>query len=147
MSFKVISHRGNVKGPNREKENKPNNILEVIKLGYDVEIDVWYINNEWFLGHDTPDYFINLSFLQNNKLWCHAKNINALYEMNKNNIRCFWHQDDDVTLTSDGFMWTYPGKKLTKNSICVMPEAGNNSLAEIKKAAGVCSDYPERFAF
>ena len=40
MSFKVISHSGNVKGPNREKENKPNNILEVIKLGYDVEIDV-----------------------------------------------------------------------------------------------------------
>jgi hypothetical protein len=23
-------------------------------------------------------------------------------------IHCFWHQDDDVALTSRGFVWKYP---------------------------------------
>ena len=52
-------------------------------------------------------------------------------------IHCFWHQEDDVTLTSKGFMWTYPGKPLTDKSICVLPEK-NNQIP--KKALGICSD-------
>jgi hypothetical protein len=34
-----------------------------------------------------------------------------------NNIHCFWHQKDDFTITSQGFIWTYPGKPVCKNSI------------------------------
>ena len=32
-------------------------------------------------------------------------------------IHCFRHQEDDVTLTSRGYMWTYPGKPLTEKQI------------------------------
>ena len=46
------------------------------------------------------------------KIWFHAKNIEAFYELLKLNIVCFWHQNDDVTLTSNGYIWTYPGKQL-----------------------------------
>ena len=56
--------------------------------------------------------------------------------MLEDNIHCFWHQEDDVTLTSEGYMWTYPGKELTTNSIAVLPEE------EIEvEVAGICSDY------
>ena len=53
-------------------------------------------------------------------------------------IHCFWHQEDDVTLTSCGFMWTYPGQKLTNKSICVLPEKSNDSFND---CLGICSDY------
>jgi|TARA_B100000959_G_C14826137_1_gene559891 hypothetical protein len=62
----------------------------------------------------------------------------ALNKMLKQDIHCFWHQKDDVTLTSKGYMWTYPGKLLTDNSITVLPEI-NNDIP--KKCLGICSDY------
>lgn len=55
----------------------------------------------------------------------------------------FWHQEDDVTITSIGYFWTYPGKQLTKNSIAVMPET--KDFIEINNAYGICSDYIEKY--
>jgi hypothetical protein len=141
--MKLICHRGNIDKKIVEEENKPEKILFCISQGYDVEIDVWSIENKYFLGHDKPDYEINNSFLLENKnnLWCHAKNLNALYDMLKlNQLNCFWHQNDDYTLTSKGFIWTYPAKKLIQGSICVMPECFNYSFEEIKNCYGICSD-------
>ena len=137
--IKLISHRGNINGINKSRENSIEYIYEALNEGYDVEIDVWYKGGEWFLGHDGPENYVVLGFLKNDKLWCHAKNIDALNEMLKEEIHCFWHQEDDVTLTSKGYMWTYPGKELTMNSIAVLPEE------EIEvEVAGICSDYVVR---
>lgn len=70
--MKFISHRGNINGKNLELENNPAHIKEAIKKGYDVEIDVWFIDT-FYLGHDKPEYKVTKSFLENTKLWCHAK--------------------------------------------------------------------------
>ena len=135
----LISHRGNLNGKDVDNENNPLYIDRALGKGYDVEIDVWYENGKWYLGHDKPQYEIELDYLRNKKLWCHAKNIEGLNSMLEDEIHCFWHQEDDVTLTSKGYMWTYPGKTLTTNSIAVLPEE------EIKdNIAGICSDYIER---
>jgi hypothetical protein len=134
-----ISHRGNIKGPHKEYENNPIYVSESLKLGYDVEIDVWLLEGGLFLGHDIAEYKIDFNFLQNTKLWCHCKNIEALHFLLHNNIRCFFHDSDKATLTSDGYIWTYPGNKLTDRSICVMPEKDNWNLS--KNIAGVCSDF------
>ena len=40
--MKLIAHRGNIDGPNPERENSPEYIEEALKAGYDVEVDVWY---------------------------------------------------------------------------------------------------------
>ena len=85
----LISHRGNINGAQPNQENSINYILKGIDLGYDVEVDVWFINNSFYLGHDKPQYKINYKFLINDKLWCHAKNINALIEMSKYPIHYF----------------------------------------------------------
>ena len=134
----LISHRGNINGKDVENENNPVYIDKALEEGFDVEIDVWYKDGIWYLGHDEPKYPINLEYLKNNKFWCHAKNIDALNLMLENDIHCFWHQDDDVTITSYGFIWTSPDKKLTEKSICVLPEINNQSIT---KCAGICSDY------
>lgn len=134
-----IAHRGNLKGPNQRFENEPSYIIEALKEGFDVEVDVWLMEDKLYLGHDMPEYLVGLNFLKSDKFWCHCKNIEALQFLIKNNIRCFFHDTDDATLTSDGYIWTYPGKHLTENSICVMPERTN---WEIKSyVAGVCSDF------
>jgi hypothetical protein len=49
--MKFISHRGNLSGRNPESENSPSYINMALKLGYDVEVDVWYIDGKWYLGH------------------------------------------------------------------------------------------------
>lgn len=141
--MKLISHRGNINGKQSDLENSPKYIENAIKQGYDVEIDIWYTNG-FYLGHDTPTYKVDVKYLQNNKLWCHAKNGEALYEMRKiDNIHCFWHQDDDMTLTSKGYIWTYPKKSLYYNGICVLPEQGY--VGELDKCYGICSDFIKEY--
>jgi len=139
--MKIISHRGNITGSNKKLENNPEFIIESLNLGFDVEIDVWYINDKLFLGHDLPQYPVLKTFLQNKSFWCHAKNIEALNFMLKNDIHCFWHQEDRHTLTSKGYIWTYPNNELTENSICVMPEIQNISFKK-NNIFGICTDYP-----
>ena len=140
----LISHRGNIKGANKMFENSPGYILKAINQGYDVEVDVRLNLGKWFLGHDKAEYPIDDLFLKNDKLWCHAKNLNALEYMLLHNVHCFWHQKDDYTVTNRGAIWTYPGNELTKNSICVMPESLKIDTVP-SFCLGVCSDYIERY--
>ncbi len=138
-----IAHRGNLKGPNEIDENKPEYLLEAINKGYYVETDLWKIGNDLFLGHDKPTYKIEISFLLNIKqyLFCHCKNIDALYYIiqNHTDIECFHHHSDECVLTSKNHLWNYPGTKLTNLSICVMPEYVKQFVDPI--CYGVCSDY------
>jgi hypothetical protein len=144
--MKFISHRGNIDGINTNMENNPKYINTAIGLGFDVEIDVWIVNDKIYLGHDEPQYNVQNSFLENEKIWCHAKNYEAFYYMLKNkNIHCFWHQEDDFTITSKNIIWSYPGKKLGDNSICVLPESVNYETQELKLCYGICSDYINRY--
>ena len=129
--MKFIAHRGNINEKKPEKENHPDYILEAMQLGYDVEVDVWYENDKFVLGHNNPEYEIDYNFLLNQSLWCHAKNIEALYAMRALKAHCFWHQEDDVSLTSNGFLWTYPGKPLYGLSICVKPELSQYSKNDL----------------
>ena len=137
----LISHRGNTSGPNKDLENNPDQILKVLKMDLDVEIDVWSLDGSWFLGHDTPDFKVDISFLQQEGLWCHAKNLEALKLMLDKKIRCFWHQEDDFTLTSNGYIWTYPGKPTGTKSILVVQERQATIDAKGSMFAGICSDW------
>jgi hypothetical protein len=141
----LISHRGNISGKNPEYENKISYIQDAILKGYNCEIDVWYVDGDFYLGHDGPDYKINHNFLQNLKFWCHAKNIEALEIMlNDNQIHCFWHETDQYTITSNKYVWAYPGSIVTNKTraICVLPELHGQN---VKDYTGVCSDFVELY--
>jgi len=139
----LIAHRGNLHGPLPERENQPKYIKEALALGFAVEIDVWLVKNKWWLGHDQPQYKTSLKFLKTKGLWCHAKNVQALAKLLTSGIHCFWHENDERVLTSKGFIWTYPGKELSKNSIAVMPETVTNW--QLKNCAGICSDQLKQY--
>lgn len=143
----LIAHRGNINGPNPERENTIDYILEALESDYDVEIDVRYIDGQFFLGHDYPQERCPDELLLDQRVWIHAKDIETLYrlEMFLNEYELdyppnlFFHQSDDVTITTSGFLWTQPGKHLTPISIQVMPEYVGEEFSTV--ASGICSDY------
>lgn len=136
-----ISHRGNLDGPIPSKENTPEYINEALSYGFNVEIDVWFIDGELYLGHDKGTIDVPPEYLRNERIWFHCKNVNALNYMvhNYRNLKFFWHQEDDYTLTSTGHIWTYPGKLLMKGSIAVLPEVKRNG--DLWKCYAICTDY------
>tara|TARA_B100001094_G_C18153419_1_gene785034 strand:+ start:20 stop:478 length:459 start_codon:yes stop_codon:yes gene_type:complete len=134
--MKLIAHRGNIDGPNN-RENHPDYLLNTVGKGYDCEVDVWYINKQIFLGHDKPEYQVNSNFIRNIHFWNHAKNLEALDYMLMIGIHCFWHEQDERTLTSMNYVWTYPNKSVCKNSV-VCVEHTNQYVPE---CFGICSDY------
>ena len=134
----LISHRGNIDGIKKDNENKPEYINKALESGFEVEVDVRFDDNKFFLGHDYNQYEIDKKFLLNKKLWCHAKTREALIALQKIKTHYFWHQEDDYTITSKGFIWTYPGKKLLPQSICVLPESANYKKVD---CLGICSDF------
>jgi hypothetical protein len=141
--MKLISHRGNIDGRVPEKENNPSYIKKAVELGYDVEVDVWMINKEFFLGHDKPQYKVHKSFFLyiKDKAWIHCKNLEALNNIDKS-LNYFWHQNDDFTLTSKGFIWTYPEKEITNNSVIVLKDNNKNIVGN---PYAVCTDFVKAF--
>lgn len=136
----VISHRGNIDGANKFLENNPLHIQTLLNLNIQVEIDVWFEDSLILLGHDEPQHTVSLDFLRQNGLWCHAKNLNALHCMLEQSIKnCFWHQEDNYTLTSNGTIWAYPGQPTTTNTIIV--DTSRDWKTKEYSCKGVCVDY------
>ena len=146
--MKIISHRANLNGPSPETENHPDQINLCISKGYDVEIDLWFINGDYFLGHDNPVYKIPFNFLLQRKerLWVHCKNQDAVFALNNTGFNYFWHQEDDVTLTSHEFIWAYPDKhaKYYRNLVILdFSKNINFDFYRNREVYAVCADYME----
>jgi hypothetical protein len=141
-----IAHRGNVFGANETKENDPRYIEEALSFGFHVEIDIRIQDDAFYLGHDVPQYSIDLSWIESrkNRLWIHCKDLYSLSFFNRFlwDYNYFWHETDKATLTSKGYIWAYPGMQPIKNSIAVMPELHKE---DIKSCVGICSDYVHNY--
>lgn len=143
LKKRLICHRANICGADKARENKIDAIKECIKLGYDVEIDITFYKNKFYLGHDERQEVVDIKFLKKwkNRLWIHCKDLASLHNMTKNKLNYFWHQNDDYTLTSKNIIWTYPNKKVTDKCVIVC-----QNLKETKKyiksnAFKICTDY------
>ena len=136
----LISHRGNTTGKIEQAENRPDYIDEAIAFGYDVEIDVRYIDGDLYLGHDEPEYPTTLNWIRErgDKLWIHCKNHTTIEHLHQTDLNYFWHDVDDMTITSHGFIWAHPKIQPLKNSIAVLPD---NYKWDLSKCIGICSDY------
>lgn len=139
--MKIICHRGNQNGKST-LENYPPYITSALDNGYDAEIDVWYRDNRYFLGHDYPQFVINEEFLLREGLWIHAKNIDALAKLHYR-TNAFFHNIDDVVLTSNGYLWVYPNKPISQYSNkCVVVLKGDveYSSEDLNACYGICVD-------
>ncbi len=137
----LISHRGNLLGPNLNLENSPEYISDAIKSGYDVEVDFWVIDNLLYFGHDEPQYKIEKFFIDSyvKNLWLHCKNINALnYILDKPKYyQGFWHENDKYTLTTNNYIWTYPNMPTTNRNIIVHLGPLTNIIWSFHKCPGI----------
>lgn len=141
-----IAHRGNTNGKFESYENEPNYIDAAINQGYDVEVDVWFIDGLLYLGHDNPQYGVDFRWFRDrlSKLWIHCKNVEAMEYFVKGgyDFNFFWHETDTLTLTSLGHVWVYPGKQPIKDSVAVLPELFDD---DVSQCSAICSDFVDKY--
>jgi len=155
----LIAHRGNLTGPDPDNENSPEKIERTRKMGFAVEVDIWYDpKHGWWLGHDAPKYPVDSAFLFNDvfdlkvgRIFFHAKNVEALVMLNRVRMDTyfepndfFWHEEDEYTLTGAGFIWAYakPDVLISNDVIVAMPENAKLTRLDLEGIWGVCTDYP-----
>ena len=140
--MKIISHRGNVRGPIPEKENRPSYIDCAIGNGYDVEIDLRIIDGELWLGHDVPQYKVEHSWLQPRKeyLWIHCKDLAAAKECWE--YQSFCHMGDPYTYTSTGKIWLHDLSMKIDNNV-IIPLIDDIDYSPMNgDPYAICTDHP-----
>ena len=141
----IISHRGNIRGPVPDKENRPSYIDCAIGNGYHVEIDVRSINGELWLGHDEPQYKVDHNWLdkRRNYLWLHCKNLEAAKECWA--YHSFCHTNDSFLYTSVGKIWLHDlSMRIDSNTIIPLidKEEVESFISIGEQPFGICTDYP-----
>ena len=142
----LISHRGNISGPNPECENEPNYLIEALDKGFGIESDVWFLdNNRWYFGHDHPQYPVVMhKFIEKagTRALFHCKNPAAINEFKRTFpfVDFFWHENDRFALTSHNQIIIHPKAPLIPGGICMMPECREDSIG-LDQCVGACSDY------
>jgi hypothetical protein len=151
--MKIISHRGNLDGPNPEEENTIVYIDKALSIGYDVEIDLRVQDGFLYLGHDGPEHRITHTHLRDRRqrLWVHCKDLLAFsYYMEG---RAFCHESDPFSIVTNGMLSTHHGfiwvhdlsLELTIDSVIPLiskEDIDNFDLDRVKTIYGVCTDYP-----
>jgi hypothetical protein len=150
--MKYISHRGNLCGRIPQLENKPIYIDTAISAGVDVEVDLHVIASTLYLSHDdiwsescwtiSPEFL----FERKDKLWIHAKNLNAVQWLIENGqeLNWFWHETDQLSITSKNWIWTADYMKTGNNIILMDTVSDDRYLLELfpnTYISGLCSDY------
>jgi hypothetical protein len=142
----VISHRGNLAGPSKW-ENEPGYVRDALAAGFGVEIDLWQVDDEWFLGHDRPDYRINPEELDQSNVFIHLKtpHLPPLHRAD-----AFAIERDPYVLTLRGLLWTNYGCEVGPRSVACAPDLVGAAqglgefLATCRDAMGICTDYAEQ---
>lgn len=134
-----ISHRGNYKSINPERENTVSYINEALVAGFHVELDLWWYKDGFYLGHDEPKEPVELDFLNNSKFFIHCKNLAAYNTLSLFYLVCdvFFHDKDPYALTKNGKVWGFPNKDMDINYIAVDLK---NELRGDEDIFGICKD-------
>jgi len=159
--MKIISHRGNIRGPVLDKENRPSYIDCAIGSGYDVEIDVRSSEGSLWLGHDEPQYRIDHNWIEKRKayLWLHCKDYQSALECQK--YQSFCHSADPFIFTTTGHIWMHvpdphPSEKPVYHKLkidqnVIIPLLEDERIDDFKQSDaytsgqtpyGICTDYP-----
>ena len=143
--MKIISHRGNIRGPVPGRENAPSYIDCALGNGYDVEIDVRSVNGELWLGHDEPQYKITWDWIFHRQfnLWLHCKDLEAAKMCQV--FQSFCHEGDAFTFTSGKKIWLHDLSQ-TVDDKTIIPLLSKNDIKKFatkySSAYGICTDYP-----
>lgn len=146
---RLIAHRGNRIGPYPARENSPQYLDEALMGGFDCEIDFWVLDGVMKLGHDHGQYPIDLGWLRDRqkRLWIHCKNPEAVAMMANESFNWFFHNTDAYTLTSEGYVWSYPGAPFVGSKAVIVYFGRHDPTrgGDISSAYGICGDFVGRW--
>lgn len=151
--LKLIAHRANYLGRS-PLENSPKQVDKCIELGFECEVDIRFIDSDFYLGHDYPEFKVDFDWIskRSTKLWIHCKDfesLNFFVKISDLEFNFFWHEKDQYTLTNKGYIWAYPGVSVSKNCIAVLPETWLSSQFKITELDyfGICSDFIKNYKY
>ena len=146
--MKIISHRGNLEGSNPNLENTKHYIDSALDKGFDVEVDLWKIERNYYLGHDNPENKVELEWLDERKknIWLHTKNFNcfeSLLDIN-NDFIYFYYTAEPVVMVSNRVIWSHAPTEMSVYKNCVIPLLEKSQIIENNFFAwyGICTDFP-----
>lgn len=152
--MRIISHRGNLNGPDPDNENTFDAIEYALERGFDVEIDIWASGDKFWLGHDKAQTTISLGKIYEwseiQDVYVHCKNIRALQlfcelDLKGRHIFPFFHDVDQCILLSNNYIWVHPkwieSVDINYTSKCIAVVA--DAKTSFKNWGGICTDYPE----
>ena len=145
IDFEIIAHRGRIEN-SKYQDNTLEAIKESLDKGLSVEIDLMKINERFYLGHDNPNFEIQLSEIDYDKVYIHMKTPHIIDTIKAD---FFFIENDSYALTKKNKIWTnYNNKEYNQDSIMCSAElvGGNFNMNKIfswaKKAHGICTDFP-----
>lgn len=143
--MRLIAHRGCTNGVKPDLENSPEFIQQAINNGFDVEIDVRKVEDKLFLGHDRPEYKIELEWLLERKdnLWIHTKNFAALSYLMDKDVKIFYHEKEDHTIINNsGLIWSHNLREAKEKSIIpLLSFVDALKYDQYPGVYGICSDF------
>ena len=143
--MRLIAHRGNTIGPDSDKENSIEHLSNALEKGFDVEIDLWVIGDQLWLGHDKPESRVTENWLDSaeSRIWIHCKNLDAVAWNSYRNFNWFFHESESLALTSKGFLWLHPGVLVnTPKSVNLNFERVSRSeISHLEDCYAFCGDY------
>jgi hypothetical protein len=139
-----IAHRGLIKGPDPVLENSVDLLQKRKEAGLHSEVDIWWTEGSFWIGHDFPREQVSLEFLTSPYFWIHAKHDESFRELQCIShekglgLRIFYHTDEDYVLTTLGDTIIFPGLEDCSGWVYMMPESGK---VLPNCAAAICSDF------
>lgn len=144
--MKIFAHRGNLDGVS-PRENEPALIREALAEGFDTEIDLWEVDDRFFLGHDAATYSIDLREFDHPNVIFHLK---TPFVPRLTHADAFAIDHDRYSLTLRGRLWTNHGQPMSRFAIMCAPELVGHAepledfVRRSRGAAGICTDYPRQ---
>jgi len=147
-----ISYRGIIDGNNYQDANTPSQLGKALGAGFSCMIDVWKVDDKFYLGNDQPITEVTAKYLQGNRWYINARNAAMQSWLPTQNIKLypnyFWFTTPTPppasVMASNGKLITPGTVPINNNSVIFLPEIDDTSLfSTVKlKCFGVITSNP-----
>lgn len=146
----LISYRGIYDGQNYEDSNTPGQVGKALQAGFACMVDAWRVDGVLYLGNDQPLTEVTPKFLQGNRMWINARNVEMQEWLVAQPIKLypnyFWYDNANpppYVETTGGQLWTFGTVPVDNSSIVVLPEINDRGMLSTVKLRcyGICSTY------
>lgn len=145
-----ISYRGIYDGNNFEDANTPNQIGKAFASGLSVMVDVWKVGDKFYLGNDQPLTEVTAKYLQGNRWYLNARNIEMQNWLPTQNAKLYPNWFYFPTMPPPAYVTASNGKLITpgtvpinNNSVIFLPEITDTAMFSTVKLTcfGITSSY------